>query len=76
MAGAPTTDDLIRELVASDRAARAEEIQQIAGTLSTARFHAAFVRVPLAEQVLIFQGTAAGPEIESLAYHVAKRIAW
>jgi hypothetical protein len=68
-------DQLIRELIASGRAAAPDEIAQILQRMATAPFTSRIVRVPTRERGAAYQGHTLLARAPSLVYHLVKRVA-
>ncbi|HZR98757.1 MAG TPA: hypothetical protein VFE37_08630 [Chloroflexota bacterium] len=72
--GQHPSDRLIGELIASRRAASAEEIAQIVERMATAPFSSRVVRVPMKERGAAYQGQILTARAPSLVYHLVKRV--
>lgn len=67
-------DQLIRELIATGRAATAEEVGRIVARLATAPFDPRVRKVRQKERGVVYQGRTIGAREGSLFYHLAKRV--
>jgi hypothetical protein len=70
-----SADQLIRELIRTERAASPDEIAQIVERIATAPFTSRLVRVPSRERGVEYQGHVLAARMPSLDYHLIKRVA-
>jgi hypothetical protein len=68
-------DRLIRELIASRRAASPEEIAHIVERMATAPFNPGTVRVPAKDRGATYQSHTLAAREWSIIYHLVKRVA-
>lgn len=66
-------DQLIRNLVRSDRGFTSDDIQAIISRMASASFSAKFQRVPVKYR-LTYQGETLGSRADSLTFHLVKRV--
>ena len=67
-------DQLVRELIRTGRAATPDDVRRIIERMATAPFDPGAVRVRVSERGMHYQGRTIGARVDSLTYHLTKRV--